>query len=74
MPMYEYACHQCDTTFETLVQKADEPVECPECHGTALEKLLSVPGAPKVRDGAGLPMSSACRTDLPPCGPGCCRM
>lgn len=70
MPLYEYACHECDHTFETLVM-GEEKVECPECRSADLEKLLSIPGAPKVNGSAGLPMS--CDAALPPCGPGCCR-
>jgi putative FmdB family regulatory protein len=70
MPIYEYACKQCDHEFETLVL-GDEAVECPKCQGSKLQRLLSVPGAPKVNS-AGLPM--ACDSNLPPCGPGCCRL
>lgn len=69
MPLYEYACQECDHQFETLVLNGEQ-VECPECHGERLERLLSVPAKP--RAGQALPMS--CRTDLPPCGPGCCRL
>lgn len=72
MPLYEYVCNACEQEFETLVQTGEEP-ECPECQSHDLERLLSVPGAPKVNGTSGLPMSG-CRTDLPPCGPGCCRM
>jgi putative FmdB family regulatory protein len=71
MPMYEYSCRKCEYQFEMLV-KGDEKVECPKCNSTKLEKLLSLPGAPRVRGSASLPMS--CPTDLPPCGPGCCRL
>jgi putative FmdB family regulatory protein len=71
MPMYEYACKKCDHQFETLV-RGDEKVACPKCESTKLERLLSVPGAPRVTKSSSLPMS--CASDLPPCGPGCCRM
>ena len=71
MPLYEYACKDCDHTFETLVF-GHEKVECPECQGDNLEKLLSVPGLPLVQDG-GLP-SGCGDPSLPPCGaPGCRR-
>lgn len=70
MPLYEYACQECKHTFETLVFDG-ETVECPECEGTRLERLLSVPGRPKVA-GPALPMS--CNPNTPPCGPGCCRL
>ncbi len=71
MPMYEFACQKCDHQFETLV-RGDERVECPECKSTKLDRLLSLPGAPRVKGTSSLPMS--CPTDLPPCGPGCCRL
>ncbi len=70
MPLYEYLCHDCEESFETLVQTGEE-VECPSCHSSHLERLLSVPGAPKVQDSS-LPMT--CNPNLPPCGPGCCRI
>ncbi len=70
MPIYEYACKQCEHEFEALVQ-GDEEAECPECHSSKLEKRFSVPAAPRT-NAADLPMS--CDTSLPPCGPGCCRL
>lgn len=67
MPLYEYACPQCDHTFEELVFNS-EPVECPQCHTTKVERLLSVPAKPRSQ---ALPLR--CDPKLPPCGPGCCR-
>jgi putative FmdB family regulatory protein len=69
MPMYEYACQNCEHTFEALVFDGDQ-VDCPECHSDKLERLLSVPAKPR-SESASLPMS--CDPKLPPCGPGCCR-
>jgi putative FmdB family regulatory protein len=71
MPLYEYACRNCDHTFETLVFDGDE-VECPECHGTKLERLLSVPARPRA-EGASLPMSGCGDPSLPPCGAPWCQ-
>jgi putative FmdB family regulatory protein len=68
--MYEYTCRECEHTFETLVFDG-EAVECPECHGSRLERLLSVPARPPA-ESQSLPMS--CDANLPPCGPGCCRL
>ncbi len=70
MPLYEYTCQQCEHTFETLVFDG-EAVECPECHGDRLERLWSVPAKPRSQSRS-LPMS--CDPNLPPCGPGCCRL
>ncbi len=71
MPLYEFACHKCDHTFEELVQNG-EAVECPECHASQVERLLSLPGRPKVLSSS-LPMAS-CNPRTPPCGPGCCKL
>lgn len=68
MPLYEYACQDCDHTFEALVFNG-ETVECPECHGEHLERLLSVPNA-RVES---TPLPVNCPPSKPPCGPGCCR-
>lgn len=70
MPMYEYACKACEHQFEALVLNG-EAVECPECHGERLERLLSVPARPRT---ASTPLPVNCNPKLPPCGPGCCRM
>ena len=46
MPLYEYACRKCEHTFEALVFDG-EAVECPECHGRRLERLLRDLGMPR---------------------------
>jgi putative FmdB family regulatory protein len=70
MPLYEYTCKKCDHAFETLVFDG-EKVECPECQSTRLERLLSVPAKPHA-EATSLP--TTCNPNLPPCGPGCCRL
>jgi putative FmdB family regulatory protein len=70
MPLYEYACQKCDHTFEALVFNGEQ-VECPECHGRRLERLLSVPARPRAVE---QPLPVRCNPDAPPCGPGCCRL
>ncbi len=70
MPLYEYACRDCEHTFETLVFDG-EAVECPECHGDRLERQWSLPAKPPAGSQS-LPLS--CDPKLPPCGPGCCRL
>lgn len=72
MPLYEYSCAKCDTTFEALVFNG-EAVQCPECEGEKVERLLSLPARTR-SDSGSLPMASGCNTDAPPCGPGCCRL
>jgi len=70
MPLYEYSCQKCQHNFEALVFGA-EKVECPQCQGERLERLLSVPARPRA-EALALPMS--CGTG-PTCGaPGCRRL
>lgn len=44
MPIYEYACTQCEYSFDEL-QKISEAalVHCPKCGEPSLRKLLSAP-------------------------------
>lgn len=44
MPIYEYACTQCEHSFDEL-QKVSEAalVHCPKCGEPSLRKLLSAP-------------------------------
>lgn len=72
MPLYEYACRECDKQFELLVRGQEQP-QCPECESTRLEKLLSAPAAHT--GGRELPVcqpmpSGGC--GLPQCGMGGC--
>jgi putative FmdB family regulatory protein len=42
MPIYEYQCKSCNTTFEKLVFKGDdESITCPNCDAENVKKLLS---------------------------------
>ena len=66
MPMYEYRCLTCEHPFEALVF-GGERAECPACRSTTLERLMSLPAAPREEG----PM--ACRSEGPPCGTGCGR-
>ena len=70
MPLYEYACRECEHTFETLVFDG-EKVECPQCRSDHLERLLSVPAKPRAESQS---LAMRCDPKLPPCGPGCCRL
>jgi putative FmdB family regulatory protein len=70
MPLYEFSCPQCDHTFEALVFDGDQ-VECPECHGRRVKRLLSAPAKPPAQ---ALPFGGCGDPSLPPCGaPGCRR-
>ncbi len=44
MPLYEYRCTQCHTTFEVLQRAKDKPPQkCPKCGGGPIEKRISSP-------------------------------
>ena len=44
MPIYGYACTQCDHSFDALQKIADAPlVDCPSCGEASLKRLLSAP-------------------------------
>ncbi len=41
MPIYEYACMECESHFEELVRNAQQAVACPECGAGNVLKQLS---------------------------------
>jgi len=44
MPIYEYACKNCDHRMDALQKVSEEPLkDCPECGEPALKRLLSAP-------------------------------
>jgi len=72
MPIYDYRCRDCGTTFETLVLTESSPT-CPQCGSASLGKLLS---APIVLSGkTDRPAGRTCcgreeRCEAPPCSTG----
>jgi len=72
MPIYEYKCTECGRKTEILQKnlKQEDPITCPHCGSTRMEKLLSSPGA--IRVGGSTSKGSTCcgrdeRCDTPPC-------
>lgn len=44
MPIYEYACQNCDNVLDALQKMSDEPLtDCPECGESRLKRLISAP-------------------------------
>lgn len=44
MPIYEYACTNCDHMLDALQKMSDDPlVDCPECGQPRLKRLISAP-------------------------------
>lgn len=50
MPLYDYKCKDCETTFEKSckIVEMDEPKECPSCKSMNSEKFIG--GAPAFGD------------------------
>jgi putative FmdB family regulatory protein len=45
MPVYEYECEKCGSSFERIVFQGDkEEISCPECNETNVKKLISSAG------------------------------
>ncbi len=43
MPIYEYHCEDCDSSFETLVQPGHyDEAQCPSCMGVNIVREMSV--------------------------------
>jgi putative FmdB family regulatory protein len=43
MPIYEYACMECENHFDELVRSDDQAVTCPSCDaGNVLKQLSAV--------------------------------
>jgi putative FmdB family regulatory protein len=41
MPIYEYACMECEDHFEELVRSGDQVVTCPSCGAAKVLRQLS---------------------------------
>jgi putative FmdB family regulatory protein len=68
MPIYEYACMECETHFEELVRNAEQAVACPDCGAANVLKQMSTfafTGASSQPSFGSAPRSGGC------CGGGC---
>lgn len=44
MPIYEYACGNCEHTLDALQKMSEDPLtDCPECGKSQLRRLISAP-------------------------------
>ncbi len=72
MPLYEYSCESCHEVVEVLVRNQEQQLECPDCGGEKLERLISVPAAPSVKSGkSSLPVARESCGAPRCCGGGC---
>lgn len=46
MPIYSFRCRSCGREFEELVSRMGQNAPCPQCGGTEVERLLTLPAAP----------------------------
>ena len=78
MPIFEYLCTDCVTVTEHLIFNDTEPVQCPQCGGRKMQKLLSATSsASGIKDGSRMPGAgdTACCGSQPRsqgCVPGSC--
>ena len=73
MPIYEYACKECQHEFEALVYGSNE-AECPKCASKKLAPKLSVfaVSAPASARKAAPRAAGGCGSCGDPRGPGAC--
>jgi len=65
MPIYEYACQECDAQFDALRQmtEADAPIACTNCNSVVTHRILSLFNAQsggKVIAGTNNPACTSC--------------
>jgi putative FmdB family regulatory protein len=75
MPLFEFECRGCGRRFEYLTRDGQSP-SCPACHGSDLQKQLSVfaVGAEGGGRSTTTPFGGVCGTCGDPRGPGSCSM
>ncbi len=73
MPIFEYECTSCHTSFELLV-RSDTRVACPDCESPKVVKKLSLFAAHVARPANAVPEchTGQCGCDLGRCGSGLC--
>jgi len=42
MPIYEYHCEDCDSSFEAFVQAGHHEIQCPSCNSVKISREMSV--------------------------------
>lgn len=76
MPLYDFQCTDCETTFEELVKSADScgEVQCVRCGSKKVERLLSVfaTGGGHSSGASGGSASPSRRKGVSGCGGGSC--
>jgi putative FmdB family regulatory protein len=73
MPIFEYACKECNHQFEALVY-GNEKAQCPKCHSKKLAPQLSVFAVSAKGSVGSAPSGGPCGSCGDPRGPGACSM
>jgi len=73
MPIFEYECKSCQSSFELLV-RSDTRIACPDCESERVVKKLSLFAAHMGRQAYTVPAchTGGCGCDLGKCGSGFC--
>lgn len=73
MPIYEYECKDCRSSFELLV-RSDTQVACPACESGRVVRKLSLFAAHTKKPEGAVPAchTGGCGCDLGKCGSGFC--
>jgi putative FmdB family regulatory protein len=71
MPIYEYHCNDCDSSFEMLVGKGESSVACPTCQGINLKREMSLFAAGRDSGAAALKGGPSNGSPGGCCGGGC---
>jgi len=69
MPMYEFACKECDADFERLMKNSKDRPACPKCKSRKVGRQLSAFGM-KIDNKFSSSLGSACTGCSP--APGAC--
>lgn len=70
MPIFEYTCKKCGTSFEALVSVADAKAPCEKCGSTNVKKQLSTFSASVTTESSPC-IESGCGKAGTGCGGGC---
>ncbi len=73
MPIFEYACKDCQHEFEALVFGSDK-AECPKCRSKKLEPRLSVFAVSSKGTSSASSAAGACGSCGDPRGAGACSL
>ena len=72
MPLYEYVCEDCRASFETLVKRWGDSVDCPGCGSASVEKQLSTFAVASASSNSGTSAMEGAGCGASVCGQGAC--